>query len=862
MTTEKHTPLMQQYFEIKAQHPEALLLFQVGDFYELFFDDAKMAAGFLAIALTKRGKNQGEDVPLCGIPVHALNHYLRKLIKGGFKVAICDQLSKPQPGTVVKRGVTQVFTPGTLTDSLMLDEKTASYLLSFFPTNNTWGLLFGELLTAQLFAATIPAHEEKLLESELSRFFPDEIILPATELGNQSASFFKKRGYCTSIAHPLATQDGSQEFTPWMQQQFTSNTIATLGQHQSLEGSMASLYHFLKRNNGQNTLNQLNTVNFYTPDDYVLLDASTQKNLEIIKNTSDGSSNNTLFFVIDKAKTSMGSRTLKKWLQRPLLQETQIKQRQEVVAALCSQVSLLQKTEYLLSHIADLERIIGRIALNRATIHDFLALKSSLAFIPEIKKLLSTALSTPLTTIMNNAIADFSPLFDLLDCAINDNPAHPYTIKTGFNSNLDHLRNLHENGQQEILVLEQQEIAQTGISSLKIRFNNISGYYIEVTNANRSSIPTGYQHLQTLANRQRFTTPQLKELEQALYKAEHELTAIEAGVFETVKQEVGEYLKPLRHLAHSIAYLDSLFGLAKTAYDHSYVQPTFNDSGTIAITGGRHPVIETTLTSYFVKNNTVLDHNQLMLIITGPNMGGKSTYLRQVALICLLAQIGSFVPADVANLTLIDRIFTRIGSADNLAEGKSTFLVEMEETATICKQATDKSLVILDEVGRGTSTNDGLALAQAIIEYLLNQVKVKCLFATHYHELTELESRHQNVKNYSMQCKKQGESLAFLHTILPGVADKSFGLDVARLAGLPTPIVSRAAEILVHLENKTEINGNSVFKPSTVLPAQAQPALSRRYSDVIDLLLQEKAEDLSPKMAFDLLWRCKELLKD
>lgn len=866
MKKEKVTPLMQQYFEIREQYPDALLLFQVGDFYELFFDDAVKAAGYLAIALTKRGKNQGKDIPLCGIPVHALGHYLRKLIKGGFKVAICDQLSKPQPGTVVKRGVTQVFTPGTLTDSLMLDDKTASYLMSFYPGKKGWGLLFGELLTAQLFATTLPAGAEKTVEAELARFIPDEVLIPESPQGKPFFSYFKKRGYTASLTQKWPEQ---ADATQWLHKQFNAKTVTQLEAHEELVGSLETFYHFLKRNNEQ-ALGQFKNIHFYTPEDYLLIDGPTQKNLEIITNNHNGSSKNSLFFVLDQAKTAMGSRTIKKWLQRPLVQHDAITQRQEVVGALCSNLGLMQKLEETLSHIADLERIIGRIALERATVLDYLALKNSLGKLPEIKQLLYELATTNsqdtdnkpvlLAHMINEKILDFSTLAQLLNASIHEPVGGDQLIKDGFDQELDRLRNLLTNGQQEIIKLEQQEIAKTGINSLKIRYTNVAGYYIEVTNTNLKLVPDDYQHLQTLVNRKRFTTPALKELEQALYKAQHELDSVQNGVYESVKKEVLTYLHSLRHMAQAIAYLDGLFAFASTAYSNRYVCPRMSkDTTDIHIQGGRHPVIETTLSAgSFVGNDTLLNKEQSLLIITGPNMGGKSTYLRQVALICLMAQCGSFIPADTATLPLLDRIFTRIGSADNLAEGKSTFLVEMEETASICTQATSSSLVILDEVGRGTSTNDGIALAQAIIEYLLQQVQAKCLFATHYHELTLLEKQFNGIKNYCMQCKKVGSTLHFMHTIAPGVAHKSFGLDVARLAQLPPRIISRAQDLL---------SSQIALFPQKNSPAQlpSQEAnhnrdLEDKYSDLVTKIREVNSDDVTPRQALDVLYDLQKML--
>ncbi len=825
---EKSTPLMQQYFAIKHDYADTLLLFQVGDFYELFFDDAKRAAAYLAIALTKRGKHQGADIPLCGIPVHALNHYLTKLIKGGFCVAICDQLSKPQPGTVVDRGVTRVFTPATLTDTAMLDEKSASYLLSFYPGQHQWGLIFGELLTAQLFATTLPVDAMRMLESELTRFFPDEIILPNTQASQPFQRHFKKLGYYANIINtpeqlnqdqvgtPIATallrstsSEGQallrstsgvypelcrREEQAWVQQ-VCHKVQPSVDASPVITDGLQSLYWHLKRTQAA-ALPQFKHIQLYQPDDYLVLDSATQRNLEIVKNNQDNSIKHTLFATLDHAKTAMGSRTIKKWLQRPLMQQTAIAQRHDVIAILCKQVALLQKLSLLLGGLADIERIIGRIALQRALIGDYIALNDSLTIVPNIKELLQTELTTPLAHALQERMADFSGLTQLLTCSINPDASSSHPIKPGYDYQLDKLKGLLGNGKQELLKLEQQEIAKTGINSLKVGYNQVTGYYIEITNVHAEKVPADYKHLQTLANRKRFVTPELKTLEHNLFRAENELDAVEAEVFNKVKKEVEGYLTPLRHLAQSLAYLDALFGFATAAYEYRYTMPTFNTSHSITIKDGRHPIIEQALDTAFVPNDTFLNDTQSTLVITGPNMGGKSTYLRQTALISIMAQAGSFVPAQQADLSILDRIFTRIGSGDNLAEGKSTFLVEMEETATICSQATKNSLVILDEVGRGTSTYDGIALAQAILEYLHQQVKARCLFATHYHELTALEKPGNAIVNYHAACKQDNNAIIFFHKVVPGIAHGSFGIEVARLAQLPDAIIKRAGSIL------------------------------------------------------------------
>jgi len=884
MSTEKNTPLMEQYFAIREQYPDAVLFFQVGDFYEMFFDDAKKVSAFLALTLTKRGKNKGEDIPLCGIPVHALNHYLPKLVKGGFKVAVCDQLTKPSPGTVVERGVTQVLSPGTLTDSMLLDEKSASYLLSFFPGQDRWGLIFSELMTAQLFATTIPSGEERMVETELIRFFPDEIILPADKNYQTFSSYFKKMGYYTSpatLAYNLTTTDdivGVDMSKLWLEKQFDARALNRLKNQPALTGGLANLHGYLLKNQAP-ALEQIKTIHFYEPEDYLILDSATQRNLEIVTNNQDGGRKNTLLQVLDQAKTPMGSRLVKKWLLRPLVQKTAILQRQEAVGAIKQQLQTSAMLEDLLSEVADLERIIGRIALDRAIFNDYLGLKNSLLIMPKIKTLLATQLLyVSLALAIQERIHDFSALVEFLNLSLNDEPETDHIIRKGFDFEFDRLNNLLVNGQQEILKLEQKEISRTGISSLKIRYNQVSGYYIEITNANLESVPEDYTQQNTLVNRKRFVTQELKALERDMLRAQTEIEEIEKTAFARVKREVASYLGQLRQLAGGIAHLDALLSLAKAAYNNNYVAPTFNEQRNINITEGRHPIIEQKLNQGFIKNDTALTDQESLWIITGPNMGGKSTYLRQVALISIMAQCGSFVPASNANLSILDRIFTRIGSADNLAEGKSTFLVEMEETATICTQATSKSLVILDEVGRGTSTFDGMALAQAIIEHILQNIKAKCLFATHYHELTKMQNEFAGIVNYHMECYNSHSGIVFLHRIAKGIAESSFGLEVAKLANVPSSIVKRASELLNFLEQSSSLHPNSclsfdknatsttvlnnldVYKVQLSMCDKQRTMLEQELAKTrqsLDLIDEINLETMSPKQALDLLWKIK-----
>lgn len=853
------TPLMRQYFAIKQQYPHALLLFQVGDFYELFFDDAKKASAFLGIALTKRGKVNGDPIPLCGVPVHALDHYISKLIKGGFKVALCDQLEEPKPGKVVERGVTQVFTPGTITDSKLLDEKSASYLFSFFPSNDQWGLVFAELLTAQLFATVLPADNQKALEAELIRFFPDEIIIPHQANTKEFESLFKKLGYCITPIETLEQESSAQE---WIKKQFSADAQSPLAMHRSLRLAMHHFYSYIAQTQ-QTAIDQFKSLHWYNPDDFLILDQATQSNLELVRNAHDGTRKHTLFEVIDGACTPMGSRMIKKWLMRPLVKQHAIMQRQEVIASWLANIVAMQQLEAIFADVGDCERVIGRIALRRATIHDFLHLKRVLELMPAFMHAISLVGTTQIMQAIIASISDFDGLRQLLDTALNTDSQKNYIIKPGFDKDLDYVRELAEHGTQKIMALEAQEQQLTGINSLKIRYNQVHGYYIEVTNTHKDSIPDRYIRQQTLVGRERYMTHELQQLQHEIVRAQSEMALFEKTVFERIKNEVVNQITALRKLSHALAHCDALLGLARVAYQNGYIRPDFNENQEILIQEGRHPVIERLIGHNFIPNNAQLTNSESTWIITGPNMGGKSTYLRQVALLNIMAQIGSFIPSQEANLPILDRIFTRIGAGDNLSQGKSTFLVEMEETAAICSQATPKSLVILDEVGRGTSTFDGLAIAQAVVEYIHTQVKARCLFATHYQELTLLPQSFNGIAVYYAACRKNQNGIQFLYKIMPGVADGSFGVEVAKLAQLPAPVIARAQLLLEQLERQSE---NITYNPARLPDShmhQLKNALAQTQHELeqakikLAALEQIDYDNLSPKAAFDLLWKMK-----
>lgn len=851
---EQLTPLMQQYFEIRSQHPDALLLFQVGDFYELFYDDAKKASAFLGIALTTRGKNNGEPIPLCGVPVHALDHYVTKLVRGGFKIALCDQLEVAQPGKMVRRGVTRVLTPGTLTESSLLEEKAASYLFSFFPLENACGLVFGELLTGQLFGTVLPASSERHIEAELVRFFPDEVIVPTTTLGKEFQRYFAQAGYFTSPVMVSEHDTSEQEaFARWIAP-FKPEVQAYIQQHKPLRAALYAFFSYVRMTQ-QASLNQVASLHVYKSDDYLVLDRATQRNLELIKNNHDGSAKRTLFSVVDGALTPMGSRMIRKWLMRPLVKKEAIEQRLDVVQAYVTDVTSRQQLEDLCRQIGDIERVIGRVALARAQVHDYLHLARVMRLVPLLKQVMEQYSSLPLMHNLTTHIGHFDELTALLNASLYDDAAHDWIIKPGFHAELDRIRDLVVNSSAKIIELEQAEQRATGIGSLKIRCNDAHGYYIEVTNTHADAIPAHYIRRQTLVGRERYTTAALRELEHEISTARVRAQQLEKELFDQVKSAVASVVTDLRKLAHSVAYVDALLGLARVAHNNAYIRPIYTNDRDIAITAGRHPVVETMVSGQFIANDTYMTNEQALWIITGPNMGGKSTYLRQVALICIMGQIGSFVPAQAAHLPVLDRIFTRIGAGDNLSEGKSTFLVEMEETAAICAQATERSLVILDEVGRGTSTFDGLAIAQAVVEYIYTRVKARCLFATHYQELTTLCHTYPAIVNYYAASRRSHQGITFLYTMVPGIADGSFGIEVAKLALLPAEVIQRAQAIVRTLENSTVYTmANSVVTS----PEQTSPKVEQ--DGVRNLLKGVDYDHLSPKQAFDLVWQLRDLV--
>ena len=860
-TTSPMTPLMRQYHDIKIRFPDEIVLFQVGDFYELFYDDAQRAAASLGIVLTSRGTNSGQPIPLCGFPRHSVDTYLIKLIQAGFRVVMCDQLAATEGSKLIERTVSQVLTPGTLTDVKLLDEKSASYICAVVATEHAYGLLFVEPLTGKAYATVTATLHKKLLEAELSRFLPNELIIASS--ADELARFFRSLTYATTTIKTVQ-QDETRAWLRSMQ----SAAGELVERSVALMGAVELLHAFLTKNNPF-VLQQIKQIEVYKPEDFLILDASTQRNLELVKN-QDGTRANSLFSVLDHAITPMGSRTIKKWILRPLANYAQIEQRLFLVQTFVDAVLVREQIIGLLRLVGDLERVVGRIALQRALLPDYLALQSFLAVVPQLQQLLAQLPCRQMHDYLAAHRQACVTLQEQLNGALYAETERPWTIKAGYHEELDRLRALVDSGSHAILELEQQEQQATGIGSLKIRFNNAHGYGIEVTKPHLHLVPERYQRLQILVNRDRFATAQLRDLEYDMRRAQTDSLQIEKELFANVCQEVSGYVPLLQAVAEMLAELDAYIGFARSAVAHQYVRPSMTQGRDLLIKQSRHPVVEEKIKDagrgQFIANDITLTDAESLWIVTGPNMGGKSTFLRQTALAVVMAQAGSFVPAAWAQIPVFDRIFTRIGAADNVAQGKSTFWVEMEETALICHEATEKSLVILDEVGRGTSTYDGLAIAQAVVEYIYATIKARCLFATHYHELTELVQQHQGIVAYHAASRKTADGIVLLHQIQKGCAQGSFGLEVAKSAQLPAVVIARAQTILADLAAR-EVSLQHTYSKQSRLFEAAIPAIQisvqehERYQALRGTFKTLDLDALSPRQAFALMGELKAMIE-
>ncbi|MEN3038973.1 MAG: DNA mismatch repair protein MutS [Candidatus Kryptonium sp.] len=810
------TPLMRQYRKIKAQYPDAIVLFRMGDFYETFEEDAKITAKVLGITLTRRANGAAADVPLAGFPHHALDTYLPKLVKAGYKVAICEQLEDPKFAKgIVKRDVIEVVTPGVAVSDKLLDNRANNFVCALFFKDKKVGVAFADVSTGEFYASEVELEE---LSNLLDTIIPSEILFSKSSK-NLVEQIFEKiqiKPALTRLEDWIFNYDYAFEI---LTNHFQTQSLKGFGIEEFELGiiSAGAVLHYLQETQ-RTKLTHIRKISRYDTSEYMVLDPATKRNLEIATSYSGETTYGTLFSIIDKTQTPMGARLLKKWVLRPLKKLEPIQKRLEAVKELYENPKLRKELYGILSEIGDIERLISRIAIRahlpgttgRANPRDMINLKESLKKIPKIKSLLIDTKSETLQKI-SKLLNPLENLISLIETAIVDDPPATVSdggvIRDGYNSELDELRYITRSSKELIANLQQKERERTGIPSLKIDYNSVFGYYIEVTKPHLDKVPPDYIRKQTLVNAERFITPELKEYEEKIITAEEKISALESELFNQLREKISEYTDAIQKNAQLIAMLDCFVSLAEVAVENNYTCPIVDESDVIEIKDGRHPVVEKILPSgeKFVPNSVYLDNSEnQILIITGPNMSGKSVFLRQVGLIVLLAQIGSFVPASYARIGIVDRIFTRVGASDNIAGGESTFLVEMHEMANILNNATPKSLILLDEVGRGTSTFDGISIAWAITEYLHEnpRVRAKTIFATHYHELNELAEIFPRIKNFKADVREVGDKIIFLHKIVPGYADHSYGIEVAKMAGLPKEVTERAKEILMNLEQK------------------------------------------------------------
>lgn len=851
------TPMMQQYMLVKEKCKDCILFFRLGDFYEMFFEDAEIASKELELVLTGRDCGLENRAPMCGIPFHAADSYIGRLVSRGFKVAICEQLEDPSVAKgIVKRDIIKIITPGTYTDSNFLEDNINNYLMSiiFYEKTGHIGICFADISTGDFYSTEFESNYNLVLD-EISKFSPKEILVDINMDKQLKAKIEERFNVVFTEKDKNFFEENYNKNLSNQFYNFDVNNVDVVTK-MAANGLLSYIQETQKLN-----LSNINKIEYYDVLDYLNIDINSRRNLELTETLRDKNKKGSLLWVIDKTHTAMGSRHLRKWIEQPLINKKAIELRLEAVEELSENLSILEDLKIELKNIYDIERIVGKIANKSVNAKELVALKNSLSKIPLLKNIIKNVHSKKMVEVYES-LDELRDVYDLLQLAIIENPGLSIKdgniIKEGYNEDIDKLRESKYKGKEWIAALESKEKETTGIRSLKVGFNKVFGYYIEITNANKGLIPEGrYIRKQTLANVERYITPELKEMEDKILGAEDKLINLEYELFINIRDNIETQIGRMKKVALNISELDSLSALAITALENNYCKPSITEDGNINIEEGRHPVIEKLISSgTFVSNDTYIDTNEnMLLLITGPNMAGKSTYMRQVALITLLAHIGSFVPAKKASISVCDRIFTRIGASDDLSAGKSTFMVEMWEVSNILKSASNKSLVLLDEVGRGTSTYDGLSIAWAVIEYICNTSKIKCktLFATHYHELTKLEMTIKGVKNYSVAVKEINNEIVFLRKIVKGGADESYGIEVAKLAGLPEELIIRAKELLLKLENKDElektqnelISSKEVHDNSTNKKKHKNIEFKEAAIDSIDNMMQLSFGDIS-----------------
>ena len=844
----KLTPMMQQYVHLKEKHKDCLLMYRLGDFYEMFFEDAVCASRELEIVLTGRDCGLPERAPMCGVPHHSVQGYIDRLIKKGYKVAICEQLSDPALSKgIVDRDVVRIITPGTVTENESLSDTDNNYILALHQDGALIGYAYADVTTGAFFIGECSNGRESLF-SEMARILPSEIIYSeaAAEAVASLSGIIKERGIYIS-AYPDFTFDKKTALDT-LYAHFKVAGLSGFGAEENSPsaGAAGALIDYLKETQ-KNALSHIGAIRVINNNAYMALDVYTRTNLELTKTLREGRVKGSLFGTIDRTQTAMGARLLKRCINEPLQNMNAINERLDAVAEIKENLSLSDALAQAFENVFDIERLISRISYATLDARGCLAIKASLNKLPQLKSALSIC-GSRLLSRLHSGLDVMSDVCELLESAIDEDAPSGILnggiIKKGYNPEIDELKDAAHKGREWIAALEAKERKSTGIKNLKVGYNKVFGYYIEVTRSYLEMVPYRYLRKQTLAGCERFITPELKEMEQKLLGAEEKCIALEYACFVALRKTLADNIERFLKAADTIARADMLRSFAAIAYEKGYVRPEMTDDSKLHIEGGRHPVVEAAVRQSFIKNDTQMDEIQRIMILTGPNMAGKSTYLRQVALIVLMAHMGCFVPADSAHICIVDKIFTRVGASDNLASGQSTFMVEMNEVANILNNATANSLLILDEIGRGTSTLDGLSIAWSVVEYLSSRIGAKTLFATHFHELTELEGIVEGVRNYSITVREMGDTVIFLHKIVRGGADKSFGIEVAKLAGVPHDVTDRAKVIMQALIEKDEIM-LGIGNKQTIKPAA--------HSELVEKLHRINIDNITPLDALKVL---------
>ncbi|MBQ3331002.1 MAG: DNA mismatch repair protein MutS [Ruminococcus sp.] len=859
------SPMMKQYFQIKEKNKDCILFFRLGDFYEMFFDDAKIASQELELTLTGRDCGQQERAPMCGVPFHSAEAYIARLVAKGYKVAICEQIEDPKAAKgLVQRDIIRVITPGTVMESSMLDESENNYICSMYADKNYVGIVFCDISTGQLFVSHFKSDNSfSQLKDQLSSYTPKELLIAGKLSKNKALHLFiREKLSDASVSHPDDSRCGLLDCTAVVENHFSKENTDKISGMNEVVIALGVLMSYLK-DTQMTGLERIDTIEFYAEDQYMKLDCNTRRNLELTRTMLSKEKKHSLLWVLDKTKTAMGKRLMKFWVEHPLMNITAILKRQNAVEELVNNtVNRLELTANL-TGIFDIERLMTKIVYGSANARELRSLCQAMTNLPTLKQLLEPCQSKLLRELYH-AVDPLDDMRALIDEAIVEDP--PFSvregglIKEGYSAPLDELKRDMTDSASLLARIEAEQKELTGIPKLKVGYNRVFGYYIEVTNSYKHLVPEHYIRKQTLANCERYITPELKELESRILGAKERSVTIEYELFNDVREQVALNLDRIERTAKAIAALDVLVSLASVAADNRYTRPEVTQNAVIRLRDSRHPVVETLLSdAMFVPNDVLLDNiDNRIAIITGPNMAGKSTYMRQVALIVLMAQMGSFVPASYAEVGMADAIFTRVGASDDLASGQSTFMVEMNEVANIVQNATSKSLLILDEIGRGTSTYDGMSIARAVLEYVADKKKLgaRALFATHYHELTVMEELLDGVKNYNIAVKKRGDEITFLRRIVPGGADESYGVEVAKLAGLPDSIIERAKEILNEL-NENDSRGAGVPNPPKQEESM-QLSLMPDSSGMIEKKLRAiDVNTLTPIEAMNLLYELK-----